>query len=80
MQQEFYDRSMLPILPSLAKCPMNIVHQCVDVYRIFRVEPLIVLSLAISRVLKECLTRMLRDESWVMLAKYAQPRSFTQIW
>lgn len=39
------------------------VHSSVDLYRIFRCDPMHLLSLGVSRLLNECTSTMLRDEN-----------------
>ena len=55
--------SMLPIPPVFYEFPMVGLTPAVDIYAIFTFEPLHALSLGISRMLKECASRMLSDSS-----------------
>lgn len=61
-------RSMLPIPPILHTFPHIGLHPCVDIYRVFRCEPMHVFSLGLSPLLKECMCSMLKDENRVTKA------------
>lgn len=74
--------SMLSIPPVLSAFPMIGVHPCVDIYDIFRFEPMHNLSLGVSKMLKDCATIMLRDEnrtSPAMITSSGAPRTFKHI-
>lgn len=53
---------MLPLLPIFSGFPTVSVHPCNGIYDLFGVEPMRVLSLGISTLLKECTLEMLRNE------------------
>lgn len=78
----FKTRSMRPISPVLMGFPMVCVHYSVDVYRTFRSDPMNLFSLAMSRLLKECTSIMLGDESMctsAMMTGTGSSRTFKQV-
>ena len=61
--EELATLSMHPILPVFADFPFVGIHESVDIYSIFDYDPMHVLSLGISRLLKECLWELLDDSN-----------------
>lgn len=54
---------MLTTAPILSIFPFAGVHPSVKLYAIFRFEPMHVLSLGVSNMIKECLVNILGDAS-----------------
>lgn len=54
--------SMHLFKPILVRFPFGETHPSVDIYAIFRFEPMQILSLGVIRMLKECLWNMLSDD------------------
>lgn len=61
MEQTLIKKSMHPCLPILDRFPFAGIHPSVHVYVVFRLEPMHVLSLGISKLLEECVLNMLSD-------------------
>lgn len=61
--EQLDERSMLSIRPVLSNFPLVGIHSCVDLYTIFRFEPMHGLSLGVSKLLKECAIALLGDSS-----------------
>lgn len=57
------EMSVVPGDPDLVSVPFARIHEGVDVYVIFRFEPLHNLSLGVSRLLKKFICNMLGDKS-----------------
>lgn len=78
----FKTRSMLPMSPVLTELPMAGVHSLVELYRIFRFDPMHVLSLGLSRLLKECTSTSPRDEymrTSAMMSSTGSCRTFEHV-
>ncbi|NJK52916.1 MAG: hypothetical protein HC936_08975 [Leptolyngbyaceae cyanobacterium SU_3_3] len=65
LEQFFGEESMLPLLPVLSDFPFVGTQPTLDIYSIFRYEPMHCLSLGVGRTLKECIVHMLGDEQRV---------------
>lgn len=61
----FAEVSRLLLLSVLLKFPFASIHLFVDIYKIFRFEPMHCLSLEDEKMLKECIVVMLDDETIV---------------
>lgn len=82
IEEEFQSKSMLSIPPILSQFPCMSLHPSVDIYTLFRYEPMHNLSLGISKLLKECCVYMLKDterSSPAMCTMAGLPRSFNTI-
>lgn len=82
IDEEFQRKSMLSIPPLLSTFPMMSIHSSVDLYTLFRFEPMHNLSLGISKLLKECCVLMLKDSertSPAMCTMTGVPRPFNFI-
>lgn len=54
---------MLPVLPVLSSFPFVGIHKSVELYSILRVDSMHVRPLGVSKMLKECLTNTLGDDT-----------------
>lgn len=73
---------MLPIAPVFSKFPFIGVHSLVEIYAIFRFEPVHMLLLGSSKLVKEWSVLYLSDLSRVSSAiryRYSQPKTFCVI-
>lgn len=73
--------SMLLVLPVFHTFSLVKVYHSVDIYAVFKVESLHMLSLGGSRLLKECLINMLSDDKKTTIARRksnGEPKLFNQ--
>lgn len=81
-EEKLQNLSMLSIRPVLSEFPLVGIHSIVDIYRIFRFQPLHNLSLGASSLLKKLLTAVFLDSSrqtTFMMAGGGNTRTFKQI-
>lgn len=60
--EELTKHSMLALLPKFFSFPTVAVHPGNETYNLFRVEPMHIVLLGISKLLKKCTSEMLRDD------------------
>lgn len=65
--------SMFYIPPILSKFPLLGLHGCIDIYSVFRPEPVHELSLSVSKRIKECVVQMFRYDERLAGECYLSP-------
>lgn len=81
-ENELQQRSMLPIAPVISRFPFTGVRSLVNLYEVFRFEPIHMLLLDISKLLNECSVLYLLDPSGVFSAmsyRSSKPKPFGEI-